>query len=370
MRAIRREGLAMIRLELSYRGILTLIGVLAGVWLLAKLWPVMLLVLVAAMFAASLMPFVDWIERSGANRAVGVLVVVALTFVGMALIALVLTPVVMDQGRAIADHLPEWRDRIARILEQRGLEDAAQQVRSYSPSTLVRPGEIASTASTVIGVFTTTITLLGLTAYIIYDAHRIERFIYFSTPQRQHIHIQHLLGALQRIVGGYIRGQLITSALIAGFTAAFLTVLGVPNPLAFGVLAGVTDMIPVVGVILSIVPATIAAASAGLPKAVIVIVVLILYQEFENRYVVPKVYGTTLRLPAVAVFLALLVGAELLGWVGALISLPAAAAIRVFVEYGYDVRRGRVGAIVASHDQLFAPDDDPAHPRAAAREAG
>jgi predicted PurR-regulated permease PerM len=104
-------------------------------------------------------------------------------------------------------------------------------------------------------------------------------------------------------------------------------------------------------------PATLAALSVSLPKAIIVAGVLLAYQEFENRFLVPRVYGATLRLPAVVVLLALLVGAELWGVTGALLSLPAAAAVRVFIEYGNDVRHGRISG-AAPPDQPFAPDED------------
>jgi predicted PurR-regulated permease PerM len=116
-------------------------------------------------------------------------------------------------------------------------------------------------------------------------------------------------------------------------------VLGIPNAVALAVLAGVTDVIPIIGVYLFVIPGVLAALSKSPLDAVIVGVVLFGYQEVESRVLVQRIYGQTLRLPAVVVVIALLVGAELLGIVGALLALPAAAAIRVFVEYGNEVRQ-------------------------------
>src|SRR5205823_1399521 len=96
----------------------------------------------------------------------------------------------------------------------------------------------------------------------------IERFLYFATPIAYHVHIRNLLTALQRVVGGYIRGQLLTSGFIAVFTFLTLTVLGIPNALALAVLAGVADMIPMVGVFLAVGPATLAALSITIPPAI------------------------------------------------------------------------------------------------------
>lgn len=340
---------------MSWRGLILVFAAVAGVWLAARLWPVVLLTVVSLMFAAALLPFVEWLVRHGASRAVAVLVVLVVLLVILVLIGLVVVPVVVEQARALIDRLPELRQRAVDLLNRRGAQDLARQVQEYDPSTILGPGQLAGAGRQILSIVTGTVSILVLTSYIMFDARRIEKFVYFSTPERYHIHIRNLLTALQRVVGGYIRGQLITSGFIASFTYLTLTVLGIPNALALAVLAGVADMVPMIGVFLAVGPATLAALSVSLPKAVIVAAALLVYQEFENRVLVQRVYGATLRLPAVAVLLALLIGAELLGIAGALLSLPAAAAVRVFIEYGYDVRRGAIPSAGLPEDP-FAPD--------------
>ncbi len=96
------------------------------------------------------------------------------------------------------------------------------------------------------------------------------------------------------------------------------------------------------GVYLFVGPSVLAALTVSLPKAAVVAVLLVAYQEVESRVLVQRIYGATLRLPAVAVALSLIIGAYLLGIVGALLALPAAAALRVIVEYADGVRTGRI----------------------------
>lgn len=360
-------GQPMLRLELSVRGVLMLIGLLAGLWLFGRLWPVLLLVIVSLMFASALLPFVDFFIRHGASRGIAVLIVILLVLLAVVILGLVVVPVVIEQGRALLDRLPELRERAVRFLDQRNATDLARQVEGFQPGDLVGPGVLAESGRRALGIITSTATILALTAYIMFDARRIQRFVFFATPVQYHNHIRNLEVALQRVVGGYIRGQFLTSAIITVFTFVVLTVLRIPNPLALAVLAGIADMIPVIGVILTVGPATFAALSVSFPKAIIVAALLIAYQQFENQILVQRVYGATLRLPAVAVFVALLVGAELLGVTGALLSLPAAAAIRVLIEYGNEVRRGRMPVMspevtmpadVAPPEQPFAPDTE------------
>jgi predicted PurR-regulated permease PerM len=137
---------------------------------------------------------------------------------------------------------------------------------------------------------------------------------------------------LETIVGGYIRGQIVTSGLMTVFVFALLMFCRIPNAIALAVFAGIADVLPYVGTFLSVGPATLAALSRGPGITVVVLVAMLAYEELESRLLVPRVYGHALRLPSSIVLLALLAGGTLLGIVGALLALPLAAAVRMLVE--------------------------------------
>src|SRR5581483_3228411 len=128
-------------------------------------------------------------------------------------------------------------------------------------------------------------------------------------------------------------GQFITSMAIGVFTFSLLRIVGVSNPLAFAVLAGLADVVPLVGAAIATLPPAAAALQESGTQAVIVLAALMLYQQFEDRVLVPRVYGRTLNLPPLIVLLAVLAGAELLGITGVLLALPLAAAGRVAMDY-------------------------------------
>ena len=153
-----------------------------------------------------------------------------------------------------------------------------------------------------------------------------------SIPRPYHVRTARLMLSLETIVGGYMRGQALTSGLIGGFTYVLLLILHVPNALILAILAGFTDLIPYIGPVLATAAPVLFALSQGVPMALIVLVALVLYEELESRLIIPRVYGKTLRLSPVAVTIALLLGGKLFGIVGALIALPIAAAIRATVE--------------------------------------
>ncbi len=105
-----------------------------------------------------------------------------------------------------------------------------------------------------------------------------------------------------------------------------------PNALAIAVFGGVADVLPYIGIFLTIGPAVVAALAKGPTVTVIVLALMLAYEEFESRVLVPVVYGRALRLPSSVVLFSLIVGATLLGIVGALLALPVAAAILMLIE--------------------------------------
>ena len=140
-----------------------------------------------------------------------------------------------------------------------------------------------------------------------------------------------ILQNLEAIVGGYMRGQLITSVAIGVFTFALLTIFHVPNALSLALLAAVVDVIPLIGGLLATAPAVLSALSVSVPAGIVVLVVLGAYQEFENRVLIPRVYEHTLRLSPTTIVLALLAGGILQGVIGALLALPIAAGLQMIL---------------------------------------
>lgn len=133
-------------------------------------------------------------------------------------------------------------------------------------------------------------------------------------------------------MGGYIRGQIITSALMIVFTFVLLTACGVEAALALAVFAGVADVLPYVGAFLSIAPAVIAAIARGPVVVAIVLALMLGYEELESRVLVPRIDGRALRLPSSVVMFALLAGGTLMGILGALLALPVAATIGMLIN--------------------------------------
>jgi predicted PurR-regulated permease PerM len=188
---------------------------------------------------------------------------------------------------------------------------------------------------------------LFLSIYLLADPVRSKGLLYALVSRHHHVKLARILLELKVIVGGYMRGQLITSLSISVFVFILLTAVGADNALAIALFAGLTDVIPFVGGYIASTPVIIAATPQGLTVTLIVTAIMVVYQEFESRLLVPRVYGRTLRLPPAVVLVALLVGGTLGGILGALLALPIAAGLQMVIR---ELRVDLPGEIATSHD--------------------
>jgi predicted PurR-regulated permease PerM len=315
------NGKARVR-EIPAKTMLLAVAVVAGAWTVIQLLPVLLVVAVALFLVGTLNPAVEWLEAHRVKRAWG--------------IALALTvPTLLDQVTTLAKQEPTIRDHIADTLGRwRVSAPLAESLRNVRYEALAKTA--ASTAlaysTRVVAIVAYTVSAVFLALYIMIDRDRLRGGLFSVVPRTHHLRLSRILLNLETIVGGYIRGQVLTSVLMAVFVFGLLTATRVPNAIAIAVFAGLADVLPYIGVFLSVGPSVLAALSIGPVAAGVVLVAMFLYEEFESRFLVPRIYGRALRLPSSVVLVALLAGGTLMGILGALLALPVAAAIRMLVE--------------------------------------
>jgi len=323
------------RIELHPRTLLAIVVTLAVCWLLIRLLPVLLIVVVALFVVGTLNPAVEWLERHRLSRIWAVVVVFAGSFLVVALLAALTLPSLFEQARDVIEHEAEIRERVAELLDKsRVTAKLSQPLRQLHYDELIKasagPALIASTRVVEFVAYLASTIFVAL--YTMIDRDRLRGGLFAVVPRRHHVRLSRVLIQLETIVGGYIRGQALTSLLITIFALAMFTACQVPNALALAVFAGVVDVLPYVGGVLTIVPAAAAAAGQGVVTVLVIVISMLAYQEFESRFVVPRVYGRILRLPSSVVLVSLLTGGILMGILGALLVLPIAAAIRMLIE--------------------------------------
>lgn len=356
-------------IEIPARTVLVAAAGIGGLWLLVRLWPVLLVVAVSLILVGTLNPIVGGLQRRGLRRGTAVamtLLTVAAVFAGLALVT---APALWSELVRVVHDLPKLQDRMAVWLERSEFTTPlAASIRRADPTKLLFASsreavDMSTRFGTRVGYAATTV---ALAVYMLVDPERSQGALYAVVPRQYHVRLARVLLNLETIVGGYVRGQILTSAAIGVYVFALLTAFRMQSALAFAVFAAVADVVPLVGGALTLIPIALAALPHGTVFAVILVTLVVVYQEFENRILVPRIYGRVLRLDAVAVTLALLVGGQLLGVIGALLALPLAAGLRMVVE---ELRVGLPGQ-PGDHSDARARDEQRAEETYAALTAG
>jgi predicted PurR-regulated permease PerM len=305
----------------------------ALVWAWLRLWQWVLIAFIGVAVAVATDPAVRWLERRGMRRPFAApLLVLGGTCALLAFLVLSAASMRHD-ARVIEARFTEFHRAVVGTLPPL-LQEA---VRSFAPTAdaFVDVGRTFVGGAAGLGV------VLVLAVYFLLDGRRTYHWLAAYAPARSRDKVHETADGAAAAIAAYARGNLITSALSAAATWIVLLVLGVPAALLLAVLAGVCNLLPVVGILLSAGPAILLALTVSPTAAVAVAGFFLLYNVVENYYIQPKVYGTAMELSALAVIGAFLVGAELGGVLGALVALPLAATYPVVERVWFrDTARG------------------------------
>lgn len=306
-------------------------------YLLYRIRAILALVVVALFLAVAINPAVDWLERRGFGRGLGVLAVFVLIFILVGLISLSFVPIFVEQGHSFAQAAPELVERVRHapvirwVDERFDLFDKVEFDLKRHAGTVVR-----STLGVVTGIFKglfAFVTVLVMTVFmLLFGGEIFGKGLKQLRPSYRFRYIE-LADRMQETVGGYVLGTLIVASIGGVVITVTLLVLGVPYFLPLGFAMFILGIIPYIGPTLAavlIVGTTLAAA--GLTPGIAMVVVFTLYQVIENNLLQPLVQRRTIRMNPLIIFVAFLVGASLAGILGALLALPVAGAIQVVIR--------------------------------------
>ncbi len=309
------------------------------VCLFAKLWPFAVLLMISLMLVSALTPIVGRIQRKF-NRKTATTVVVMAMLLGIMAIVIVTMPPVASQLYELANDFDGLFKQFQESLKKTSPELAKMlgQIKvAAMPPSEAQQGvkDVVFSSFTVITSF---VTVIMLTVYLVVEGPAVATAMVSVFPRTNRLQVRNLFGEIGEQVGSYIRGQLITSFLAGSMTYVILTAFSVPNALALAWVMAIADAIPIVGPILGMIPAALSAYKVSDQTALYVAIALVIYHQIESYVVVPFIYGRALKLSPLAVLLSVLVGATLLGVVGAFLALPFAATMPILLRHFNDWR--------------------------------
>ena len=343
------------------------IGVIILGYLMLRLMvlvnPVVPPLLIAVAVVYLLNPLVSALERRGVARVAGAGIVYLLFLCIVALVVSLLVPLVTRQVSSVIDHFPDYladgqalvRDVAARFGQEPNFRLDADHVRDWLSAgenrqavTRYLTGLRSVTNSVISGLI---IIVLGpvMAFYLLVDLPRLNRGAMALIPPGRREEIRGLMDRIGQAVGGFFRGQLLVALFVGVASSIGLWAIGLPFWLLVGMVAGIFNLVPLVGPFIGGGLAVIIALVSGQPlKAVWAALVLLVVQQIDNHLISPNVMGRTVQLHPVVVMLALLVGASFAGLFGMLVIVPLVAVAKIvflfiwsrYVDYGEELTQG------------------------------
>lgn len=321
-------------------GALILVGIVC-IWVLylAKdvLWPFALAVLLVYLLS----PLVDYLEERKLPRVLATLLVYLLLLLIFILVILVIIPGVVNTFEEISTKLPGYVDRIAKYMgfierqyTKLGLPWEWKELTNQivqGIENLIRQG-VSNIAGIFSGIFLFILSLI-VSFYLLKDARQIRQALINYMPASYRSQISEFLTDVDRILGGYIRGQLLVAIVVGACIGTGLFLLGIKYAFVLGVIAGIFNVIPYLGPVIAIIPAFFLTLLRDPFSAWVFLWIILLFigvNQAEALFLSPHILGREVRLHPVAVIFAIIIGGAALGMIGVLLAIPALAVIKAF----------------------------------------
>ena len=343
------------------RTILTVLGTTVAVAVVLEvIWiarHVIVWILISVFLALAMNPAVEWFQRHGIRRrgyasAVTFLLVLA----ALAGLGALFVPTVVHQVSEFVGKVPDYVHDISHGKGRFGFletkyhlpERIRDAIRKRGVGNVLGlSGAAVSFTKSVITIVVATITIAFLTFFMLLEGPKwVERF-YGLLPEESQPRWRNVGNQIYRTVGGYVTGNLVISVIAGGLTTLVLIIMGVPFAVALGLLVGILDLIPLAGATIAAIIIGAVAFIHSITAGIVVVVFFIVYQQIENHFLQPVVYGRTVQLSPLLVLISVLIGAEIAGILGALGAIPVAGALQVVVVDWLQHRRERKAATAA-----------------------
>jgi predicted PurR-regulated permease PerM len=334
-----QERVIRFRARTIFAIIAAVIAVAAAIQILAIARQVITWILISLFLALALNPLVEFLQRRVTRRrglAIGLTYVLA--GIGITAVGATFVPTLVDETNQFVEAVPgyiqdltEGRGWLGELVDRYNVvERVRDEVEKGGAANLLgASGTALAITKGVLTAIVGLVTIIFMTFFMLLEGPRwVERFYALLPPASQE-RWRGVGQGIYRTVGGYVSGNLLIS-LVAGITSALvLSLLDVPYAIALGLIVALLDLIPLAGATLAAVIVTTIAFLDDITKGILVLVFFVIYQQIENHVLYPIVYSRTVALSPLAILIAVLIGAELAGVLGALGASPVAGTIQI-----------------------------------------
>jgi predicted PurR-regulated permease PerM len=339
------SGLPINKTQPFYFGFVATLGVLTAIILLRALESVsqiFVLILVSLFLATGLNPAVEALRRRNLSRGSAVAVIFSSVILFVIFFAFVVVPPVVNQGSNLIENAPQLLDDLMKngtinsLNDQFGLIDTLQSrlnsVTSDGTLLISTFGGVIGVGQTILSGFFTALTILVLTLYFITSLPQAVSLGLSLVPASRRDRVGKLTNAVIERIGLFVGSQILIAAMAGVFVVLLTSILGMPSPIAIGMIVFVVALIPLIGHFIGSGVVTLIALTQSPLIGLIAFVAYVLYVQIENYVVTPRIMKRTLSVPGAVTIISALIGSSLLGLVGGLLAVPVAASIILILD--------------------------------------
>ncbi len=311
--------------------------IILGLWFLWFIREIVAIFVVAIMLASIIDPFADWFAQKRIPRGLAVLIVYTVLLALASLIVIVLVPLVIEQSGQLIGNLSlssaSLIDSFVQFQQRHQfLESLTSGLESFQQSLTTSARSIFTTVKGFFGGLAALLVVLVLAFYMVVEENSMRRYFMTFAPAEYKPYLVQILKKMQMKIGAWLRGQIILGLCIGLAVYVGLKLLGVPYALLLALIAGLFEIIPYVGPIVSLIPAAIIGFAVSPVLGTAVVILYLIIQQAENNILVPKIMQKVTGLSPILSIAALLIGVKVGGVVGAILAIPLATMIAVVAE--------------------------------------
>lgn len=327
-------------ISISTETIVKVIAILAGLIFIYLVRDVMALLFLSIIFTATLEPLINKMTKRSINRALSIAIIYIAIFLFIILAFFFLVPQLVNQFEDFIKNFPVYINALSSLFS--GLESSAslyginfsgnEFLQSIFSGIFHSGGKIFSTTVSVMTFFVSVLVIFALTFYMLVKEDGMNKFIISIAPQDNKEYIISLVERIKNKIGKWLGGQIILMLIIFVFDWIALSIFNIPYALILAAFAGILEIVPYLGPIISAILASAVGFLISPATGFTVLIVLTIIQQIESHIIVPQVMKKAVGLNPIIVMLALLIGAKLGGTLGAILSIPIATSINVFLK--------------------------------------
>lgn len=320
-----------IRVEISYKTVVFIVFFLIGLWFLIQIKEIIIFVLISVILLSALLKPVEWLNARRVPRVLSVLIVYLVLIALVSLTIRIIIPPLVFQTSDLVSKLPQIVSTINdfiifnKIPVENLSEIIGRQIQQFA-------GNLLAITSTIFSSIFLVITLFVFTFYLLLEWKSVIKLVASPFSGRQEKKISSIVSKVETGLGQWVRGQLTLSVIVGVLSYIGLRILGIPFALPLALIAGILEIIPIVGPIVSAIPAILIALTVAPILGLAVAALFFVVQQLENHLIVPMVMSKVVGLQPPVVILALLIGAKLAGIGGAFLAVPIIVVSKIIIK--------------------------------------